>query len=323
MTAFLRSFLAGLVGAALFAGGMPQASGAPLADLARLEAFNVTAFGDFTGRWSDVEGAIAAGGAVRLDGYSVGARIADPAAPAVVAGGAVVYSNGWSNGHAVWYGDAVHSAVAPYLPSTHRADVLDFAGLAAAAAARSDAYAGLSATGTASMGSGGVFTLRGVGLTVEIFDVAAAELASAREIVFDAAAGAKMLINVSGDAASLAGVGFSFANGAQGAVVLLNLPEAERLAMRDVGLGASGLWTFDVLAPVAAVDFVNGVLHGHLVAASVGGSGATGQFDLPGTRLFEGFPEAGPPASVDEPAGLVLLGAGLIGFWAIQRARRP
>src|SRR5205823_1898109 len=128
-------------------------------------------------------------------------------------------------------------------------------------------------------------SLTGTNPTLDVFTVAASQLASANGLQISAPAGATVLVNVSGTAGQVQYFGMTV-SGTDRQHVLFNFAAATTLTVAGISVQGS------VLAPRADVTFNNGNLEGTLVAKSVTGSGEFHNFP-PQVQL----PAPAPPAS--------------------------
>jgi choice-of-anchor A domain-containing protein len=167
-------------------------------------------------------------------------------------------------------------------------------------------------------------TMEGSDSKLNIFNISADELANTKYFNILAPEDSTVLINVTGEVASMSGFGFFFNGedcnnsnvhmGCRGKAqnVLFNFSEAKSLDLNSISIMGS------VLAPNADVKFNNGHINGNLIAGSLSGNG---QSNL---HLFKGdHPESPEPdtESVPEPgtvAGIVL---SLAAFGASRRKK--
>lgn len=300
-TAFLAAAATMLAGA-----GTAQAA---LVDLANYNAFVI---GSYNGYNSDVQGRLAAGGAVSLTNYGVATNLNSSAngTNTLVAGGGFSGTNGQ-----LYYGDAAVGGASSLTGFNIRSGTvtsgspIDFVEQAGLIGSLAGSLGQLQANG-ATENQWGTVRLTGSNAGLNIFTVNASDLSSANNFVITAPTGSEVLVNVIGGSASMRNMGFSV-NGVSSSDVLMNFYQAGSL-----DLGGIGIWG-SILAPNAAVNFNNGQLNGLLVAASFNGGG-----ELHNTGYTGGLLTSTTP--VPEPASwaMMIAGFGLIGT-IMRRVRRP
>lgn len=286
-------------------GALPLAAHAD--DLGIANGFNVFVFGSMQSHGSDTQGRIAVGGNATLASYSVGHNYAGATVDTLVVGGALNFSNGSVENGKYWAGGAVSFTNASGVRDTASTSPIDFLGAEADLLQKSDAWSGLSDSGSKTINpyNGGI-TLSGMG-PLSVFTVTATEFAASHNAtVINAAAGSTVLINVSGLSVQLGNAGY-VVNGSN-VNVLYNFYEATSLKFSGSPMGT-------LLAPKANVQFNNGALYGSLIAKNLNvGLGAyqdSGQFDQ---HLFGGnLPSAistdpSPVSPVPAPAALAVVG---------------
>ncbi|HMV67419.1 MAG TPA: choice-of-anchor A family protein, partial [Myxococcota bacterium] len=238
-------------------------------DLGDASAFNVFAFTSYTGGM-DVEGRAAAGTLLSMSGFNL--NYGTPGGVAGVAGDRLELSYGVVHGHAAYGATAAITGVTFDGGAAHHASPLDFPAVEADVTAFADRLCDLSANGATAMGPGGALTLGGGDATLDVFDVSAAQIASATSLDVTAPASATVVVNLRG--ASLDISGFSVRlHGVHRSRVLFNACDATAVDVYAIALQGS------LLAPWADVTFSNGDLYGQLIAYSVDGPG---EVHLPG-----------------------------------------
>ena len=273
--------LAGLLGGLLLLAVAPAAA----QSLGPAAAFDAFVLRDATFRESSSEGALAVGGNALLFNYVVGSGPAlplDRARDDLVVGGVLHFVQGVvakgrarSGGHAALFevGASSETGAPPVVYADGNPVAFEAAQRYFEAA--SELWAALPVTGTTRIEDTLVYrdgqlsdvaltlTLRGTQDALNVFTVAAHELALASAIDLDVPAGSTALINVSGDYAELRGVGFLHSESLRPSRILFHFPEAQVLHLSGVVLRGS------VVAPRAALRAFVGHLHGQLVVDQV------------------------------------------------------
>jgi choice-of-anchor A domain-containing protein len=287
--------------------------------------YNVFIFGTgtFTSQFTDAMGNLAVGGNASLTSYQVAQGIAgdptkNPNPARLVVGGALTTLNGGSVGSnsngTIYYGN-----IAPVLNNngTFTANggvvanqtLVDFGSSESFYKSYSQQLGGLAATGQANS-AGSTLTLSGANSGLNVFTVSGTTLAQSSSIDISATAGATVLINVTGSAATFHNGSVSYSGGITGAAVLYNFVSATSVQLSPAGDGG-----FDpeasILAPDAGVTGGFGVMHGQLVADSYSGNTQFDNVAFIGTL----------PDPVPLPGAVWLLGSGLLGLLGLARRR--
>lgn len=277
---------------------------------------NVFTAGNFTANWSDVEGAIVAGGNVTIQGYAV--NLNNKAAYggyAIAAGGNLSLQGGTISNGATYAGGTTTLTNAAQTPVSSVSPV-DFA---LAARQFKDIAAGLSlvaATGTVTRQySANKVTGSGMG-GVDVFNVNGDffnggnnwQLAGLRP-------GQTLIFNISGKHGGFndGNIGFEPLRDYN---VLFNFFEAESVNVKGI-IGS-------VLAPYATVENGWGVINGQVIADTWNSS-----VQVNSNHYFKSVDVAGfspardvPAGEVPEPGTLALMAAGAAAAFALRR-RRP
>jgi choice-of-anchor A domain-containing protein len=239
--------------------------------------WNVFVRGTLAQNYSDTEGKMAAGGDVQLNGYSVGLlEPPSPGTPVLVAGGHLLFVNGTASG-----GDIVYklSAQTASLSVPHgvirQGTVIDFAAAGVELEGLSAGLAALPQNGTVTIPPWNAISLDGTHAERNVFHLTTAELQATSSVTIRVPAGSTVVVNVSGTAPVMQYFGFTL-DGATAERIVWNFPQATSLTMQGVGVQGS------VLAPRAAVQFNNGVIHGSLVASSLQGNGQSNRVSFTG-----------------------------------------
>lgn len=241
--------------------------GASCVSLGTAQGFNVLVNHDFNGNYSDVEGAVAAGGSVTVSDYSIGAKLGStlPLPVALVSGANLgmlrsgIAGDAWVVGATTLNNSVINGALRKGLG-------LDFTAAKAALVAASNRLASGLAKGTVG-NAGGDLTLTGTDSSVNVFKVTSALLGSAWRVTVNVPATAVAVINVSGATASILNTSLNAGPTAAAERILYNFPQATAITM--AGLGVQG----SLLAPNAAVHFDNGLVVGSIFADSFTGQG--------------------------------------------------
>jgi len=257
---------------------------------------------------NDSQGGIAAGGDVRLTGYTVN-TLGQREVPALVSGGSVYQQGGDINGNVFAAGNYVASGGAGVHSgsvSQNGAVPVDFGTTFSRLESLS---ADLASQGQATALNGGKLTFVGDGSTdTQIFNIEAASLTQAWGwFAEDIAQDQAVVINVSGSAIDIdAGdylmkaADWSWIGNAES--VLFNFYEASTIDLHGAFYGT-------ILAPTAAINAVGGMVNGQVIADSWAGQA---QLNAP---LFAHHESVAVP----EPATLALL---LVGFGGLLLSRR-
>ncbi len=220
---------------------------------------------DISAAASDIEGALAAGGAVSLTNYAVGADLSAAQPLALVAGGDLTLSSAWVYGDALFGGSASLSS-AGASGTLLKGAPIDFDSAATELAALSSQLAALPAQGAVNTSEAAGTVLSGTNPTLDVFTLTAAELESSWGLSFAVPLSAFAVLNVTGSTAKFVNQAYS-TGGLAPQQVLVNFPQATALTIEGVGLQGT------VLAPGAAVQFNDGVVEGAILASSLTGDG--------------------------------------------------
>jgi choice-of-anchor A domain-containing protein len=278
--------------------------------------FQLYSLGDLTLQGNNVSHRIAAGGNATFYSTSIGGAATGLPASLVVGGDLNYYWGGAIDGGAVVAGASNAPA---YLPVTAGAALpIDFAAEAVRLKDLSTSLAGQAANGAAELKGSGLF-LTGLDAGLNVFEISGGMLSQATWISADIASGSQVLINVTGDVASLGG-GLNFYSAPD---ILWNFAQATSITAGGVSLGGS------ILAPNAAFQGNSGTIAGDLIVGSFNGAMSFGNDGYAGglldPRPFVDAPPslAGLGAAVPEPAvwSLMILGFGAVGA-ALRRRRR-
>ena len=249
-------------------GGSGGGSGGSCSGLGAAAPYNVFVSGAYTGSSSDVEGAIAAGGAITLSSYTVGESLAGtPGALALVAGGDLSFTTGGNvYGNVAVGGTASIANQVTVSGEVEHGTPVQFAPVFAALDSLSQQLAGESANGSWAALYGNI-TLSGSDPNLNVFNLPASALDGQWGITLSVPSSSFALVNLNGPSATLQHT--IQLNGLPSSNLLFNLPLATAVTIQDTQLTAS------VLAPGAAITFNSGVVQGTLIGSSFTGGGQT------------------------------------------------
>jgi choice-of-anchor A domain-containing protein len=279
--------------------------------------YNVFTIGNFSESNTDVEGALAAGGNITFSNSSIGANLTSSQltslnGDAVVAGGNVSLINGQVDGGSVVYEGTLNTSGETLSHGSSKVtstnSPINFSSAATSLKSLSTSLDALATTGTPKTSSGAI-TLTGTG-SLEVFDLSGSTLASANGFTINAAAGATVVVNISGTSDSLPNFQMTI-NGTSEEDVLYNFYQATTLTDNSTGIDGS------ILAPQANVTFGYVNVNGNVVANSVTGNA---QFN---DLLFQGNLSQQTVTHVPEPSNLVGLGlVALISCYSYRQGKK-
>lgn len=250
-------------------------------DLGAAIDFNAFIFNDLNVFTSDIEGRVAVGGDATLYAYGIGDKLpnSNGTRDDLIVEGDIAYTYGQVfNGNLVYGGNAVLESIGiPNGEDRQETGVVDFAAAQADLAAKSAAW-GLEGANGLTHYRYTTLRLRGNHPDLDIFTVTPGQLAASKTIRITAPAGATVLINVPGPAASILNAGIQIDGGIDASRILWNFPDATDVELAGVNfLG-------NVLAPNASINFNNGQATGTFIANNFTGNGelhfATSNIDI-------------------------------------------
>ena len=208
-------------------------------------------------------GGIRAGGNVTLNGGSISGGVASggslkaTSGSTVVNGGAILRGTNQAGSRVTVNGGVTTGAA--------YSSAIDFAAMEQAYRSASGLAAGLGPNAVAIL-NGSTLTLSSNGAGTNIYQVTAAQLAAAQNVVVTGGVGSTAVLNVSGDAVNIATSSWSFFGGASASTTLIN-------AMGAFSVNASGTLGATILAPDALVRLTNTQVHGSVFSYGLVGSG--------------------------------------------------
>lgn len=267
--------------------------------------YNLVVFGNASLTNSDTEGRVAIGGNATFNNYSIGLQA--PVSPATTAefvvGGSLTAGNGQVYNGSVYVGGTfsgpgynLNSAAGSVTQANLGATVpFNFSLAQTALTSKSLTFGAEAATGTSVL-QYSTLTLTGTNSAVNVFNITAAQLASASTLQLSNVGSSIVLINVSGTTATFSNMGLS---GFTASNVLFNFYQATSLSLSGIGVEGS------ILAPFASVAFTSGQLNGQLIANSLSGAQySEGELH---NYLFNNQPNTSVPDSTGTGA-LMLIG---------------
>ncbi|HRQ65461.1 MAG TPA: Ig-like domain-containing protein, partial [Xanthomonadaceae bacterium] len=244
-------------------------------DLGRARRFNGFFLEHFSAPSSDTEGALAAGGDVALDSYSVGERLhAGFTGPSLIAGGDLVFPSGRVYRGDIVVGGSAAGVGAPVIEGLGADQSLaeyaelpfDFALQGIRLRATSQHLATLTANGSFEWQWGGLHLQGDCESAWQVFELNGAQVLEAHTFEVDCIpAGATVIFNIDGSEAGLTNMSLE-SLAAHRQRVLFNFHQAQTLTLAGIAVQGS------ILAPHAHVANPQGVVHGSVMAKSWHGS---------------------------------------------------
>jgi choice-of-anchor A domain-containing protein len=227
------------------------------------QAFNVFAFGKVTGL-RDVGGPVAAGGGITAASFNI--NWSSTASAGIVSGGDLNLTNGTIYGN-IWHSGAENVKNVTVLPTSTCANCKDwfssnpinFGSARASLQTMSQNISALASNGSTKIAYGNI-TLTSINPNLNIFTLAASDLAATTSITINVPSGSTVIINVSGTNVKVANAGFTTYVSA--GRTLWNLYQATSFYASSVGIPGS------VLAPFANAS-LGGNINGTLIAETV------------------------------------------------------
>lgn len=273
---------------------------ASAANLGVANDYNVFVLGDASQQWTDSEGSVAIGGNATYQGYGVASSSANSLGIGLAVAGNLDYQNGQVFNGNVYVGGSAHIYNGGNIQhgSLVNGNPIDFAAAGNYLKSSSAAWSALANTGSVA-NNWGTITLTGTSNTLNVFNVAGADMNSCNTLNINAPVGSTVLVNVSGISDFFGNRGVNL-TGVSANNVLYNYFEAKSLTISGVGVKGS------LLAAEAAVDFSSANIDGTLIAASVRGGGEAHNYAFTGDITAVPEPSSILAAlSVLGPVGLV------------------
>jgi len=286
-----------------------MAASADVLDLGVAGQFNVFVFNDFTSSYSDVEGAVAAGGNFTATGYAVNELNRAVAGNALVVGKDLDFSNGSVKNGNVDVGGVIKAG--PTVTGAYTdSDPINFANERTYLLNLSASLNNLVNTGTATYNYSGLQLTASNNSSAQIFDIDGSFFNSRNNTTFSGfSAGQTIILNISGSGLTFnGGTGTDFAS--YGFNVIYNFYEATAL---NTGSGATGT----ILAPLADITGGFTAINGNVIANSWN---TNTQVNV--TGMFKPTEITGlvvTPVPEPESYAMLLVGLGVAGLLARRR----
>lgn len=308
----MMSFDTFIRGTRLAAIGMAALASAGAANATVATDYNVFIFNNFTETNSEVNGAVAAGGAVNFTSSSIGVTLPGGySADSLVVGGNLTYTNGQVfNGNVRVVGSHSTSGF-NVLHGTLTTGVspVNFGTEAIRLSNISTALAAMASNGSVGSPWGGALSFTGSSTGVNVFNITTAQLSASNQFLVNIPTGSVALFNVTGGSASVNWSSFNL-GGSSASDLLFNFANAGSLTI-------NGSWSGSILAPLASVTANYGAFNGQLFASNL--TSTTEFYDV----RFKGDLLNPSSPGVPEPAtwAMLITGFGLAGV-AIRRRTR-
>lgn len=264
--------------------------------------YNVFTFGNLSQTNVDVQGRVAVGGNMTVNGFGIGAALTpDSNRTDLAVAGILNWTNGQLFSGKGVYGTAgtIASVGTPNGTLTQGATGIDFSAAQTELTQLSSNYALMAGTSVSPQFGG--LTLTGSDPTTNVFQIAAGVLATLNSLTITAPGSSTVIVNVAGTSNSFQNAGMTL-NGIAATNVLFNFYQTTSLTTNGIGFKGT------ILAPAAAFSFNNGHVDGQVIVNSLSGTGESHNF------LFNG---TAPPTGVPEPGTLsALIGLGLLALGA-------
>jgi choice-of-anchor A domain-containing protein len=339
VTEFVRNrgpFREGIMGCLLVLAVLTQANAGTLS-LGTAAQYNVYVSGNMSQTNGDSWGSLAVGGNATLTSFTAASVVTSTGlSDSLTVGGALTFTNGAvntlnnpndagnarsagalnfssasvNNGGFLYYGSTEstsNTGTVPVYAVNAGIPTNLFSNANSALSSATSILASQTSNGTTNL-AGTTLTLSSSATGTEYFSVTSAQLATATTLDINAAAGATVVVNVTGTSVQPnSSLAFSY-SGTTDDKTLFNFYQATSLTLSGVNFDAS------ILAPSASLLGTNGHTDGNVMVGSI--SGNTSGFEYHNNAMFDGN------LVVAEPPAIILTALGAVGAALLARRSR-